>query len=126
MPAEETPGPIEVLIEERDGVLVVALAGELDIACASQVAAALDEAIAESGHEVAVDLSRLEYMDSTGLRTLLEARERAAARGRRLALLGVSARARRVIELTGADALLEIVEDIDELRPGGAEEAAPG
>jgi anti-anti-sigma factor len=67
---------------------------------------------------VVIDLQGLSYMDSTGLRALLDARDRAAARGRRLAFLSGSGPAHRVIALTGADALLESVERPGDLRPG--------
>lgn len=126
MSVDETPEPVELRIEEREGVVVVVLAGELDLACADRVAAAIDRATAQSVDGVVVDLRELAYMDSTGLRTLLDAHGRAAARGRRFAVVPGSGPAQRIIALTGAGALLETVEGPDELRPGDAREPGGG
>lgn len=52
--------------------LRLTLLGELDLSCASELEARLDELQAE-GQSVLVDLSELEFMDSTGLSILVQA-----------------------------------------------------
>ncbi len=54
-----------------------------------------------------IDLAALEFMDSTGLRTLLEARERALSEGHGLALRRGPRQVQRVLELTRTDEVFE-------------------
>jgi anti-sigma B factor antagonist len=51
----------------NDGQIVVALAGELDIATSARVKEALDELAQARSCRLVVDLSRLSFVDSTGL-----------------------------------------------------------
>ena len=55
------------------GVAVVRVAGELDLSCADQVAAALDAAVPLASDRLVVDLAELRFMDSSGLAVLLRA-----------------------------------------------------
>jgi anti-anti-sigma factor len=91
----------------RASTVVIAVPGELDIANAAAVEAALLAADASGADEIVVDLSGLRFMGSVGLRLLLEADERAQARGRRLTLRA-SAPVRRIIDLAGLTATLPV------------------
>jgi anti-anti-sigma factor len=57
---------------DTDGVLRIALIGELDLAVADQLSARLEQ-LSRDGVPARLDLSRLEFMDSSGIRTLLKA-----------------------------------------------------
>jgi anti-anti-sigma factor len=70
-------------IEERDdpdGTLWLCLAGELDLATPPQLEERLELA-AVSGRRVVLDVRSLEFMDSSGLRLLVEAHDRAVRDG---------------------------------------------
>jgi anti-anti-sigma factor len=84
---------------EYDGLAVVALRGELDVAEAASVAAAL-AAIAGSDRTVIVDLAGLEFIDSSGVAALVLVR--AQARGGRgdLLLAAPQEQVTRVLTLT--------------------------
>jgi anti-anti-sigma factor len=66
----------EFRIEEdrRDGTVVLRLHGELDLASADAVSLRLDT-LAASGDAVVLDVDRLSFMDSSGLRVVLQAAE---------------------------------------------------
>ena len=81
------------------------LRGELDLATAERLEAALSDA----GTPVVLDLKRLTFMDSTGVRVLLEAAERAGG-GLRI-IPPANGDARVTIEETGIAALLPLMED---------------
>lgn len=84
---------------------VVRLVGELDLAYAGPVRAAL---VGIAGPEVVVDLSDLTFIDASGLSALVAARGQMATEGHRLLLVGAGSAVRRVFELTGlADLLTE-------------------
>jgi anti-sigma B factor antagonist len=109
--AMQAPSPtLSANLERRPGVAVVDVTGELDldgapILCAAIESAALDE-------HVVVDLSRVGFCDSTGLKALLDAAREIAARGRRLVVVAPEdGPVRRVIAMTGAEEFLFVTAD---------------
>jgi len=87
--------------------VVVAVTGELDIANAAAVAAALRGAEASGATEIVLDLTGLEFIASVGLRILLEADSRARRRGHVLTIRPSPA-VRHLTDLTGLTAALPI------------------
>jgi anti-sigma B factor antagonist len=86
---------------ERDGDrLVIALAGELDMHSAGRVAEELHSAEATDAGRIVLDLSRLEFMDSSGLRVIVDADARSRRNGDRFELIRGPAPVQRVFELT--------------------------
>src|SRR5688572_30037851 len=81
------------------------LRGELDLATTER----LESALADAGTPVVLDLSGLTFMDSTGVRVLLEAAEGAGV-GLRI-IPPVDGDARVTIEETGIAALLPLMDD---------------
>jgi anti-sigma B factor antagonist len=72
--------PLQVERTRVDGLDVLVVEGELDIATAPRMISALNEALAERDDPLVVDLSQVLFMDSTGLALLINARRRASAR----------------------------------------------
>jgi anti-anti-sigma factor len=90
--------------------VVVVLGGEHDMSTADDVERAIRTAEARDPELLAIDLEPCDFMDSTVVRALLYARERALADGRRLVLLvprGASVVA-RMLELSGLAEVLSI------------------
>jgi anti-sigma B factor antagonist len=84
-----------------DDLVCIVVAGELDLASADEVCAALEE----YPGPVVLDLGEVTFLDSSGLRPLLVARRQAAQTSRSLPIAQVSGAARRVIELSGTASL---------------------
>jgi anti-anti-sigma factor len=101
--------------EETDAHVRLALTGELDIASAPQVEEALARVEAGKPGLILVDLRGLEFMDSTGLRTLVGADARAREDGRRLAIVRGPEQVDRIFTVTRLNERLEIVDE-----PGAA------
>jgi anti-sigma B factor antagonist len=98
------PDPFRCEIVPEDGRVVIRLAGELDMSTVPVLEERLREARAAGGRRLVVDLSGLEFIDSTGL-TLLVRRGRGAQQdGYDLALVRGEPRVHRLFELTGLDA----------------------
>jgi anti-anti-sigma factor len=87
---------------ERDGVRLVAVSGELDVATAPLLAARLMEAEAGEASLIVLDLSGVSFMDSTGLHVILSAHARSQQNGGRLRLTKGPEQVQRLLELCGA------------------------
>lgn len=95
------------VVESRNGVAHVALAGELDLATVSEFSRSLEGCHWGAIDAIILDLRNLSFVDSTGLQAVLEARSRAQANQRRLVLIGAQRQARRLCQLTRTEFLLE-------------------
>jgi anti-anti-sigma factor len=103
--------PFEVTVEQRGGAVHVVIGGELDISTAQRLEDDLRRVEADRPELIVLDLKRLSFMDSTGLRLLVTADSRAREEGRRLAIVQGNEMVQRVMRLTRLDERLHIVED---------------
>lgn len=99
--------------EERNGALVVRLAGELDLYNAHVVRNELIGAAERGPERLIVELSGVTFIDSTGLGVLIEAKTRLANR-RAFLLAGPGLETRRALEITGLDRHFGVHESVDE------------
>jgi anti-anti-sigma factor len=97
--------------EERDGLVHVALRGELDLSSAGKLQDELKRVEAEAPPVLVLDLSKLVFLDSTGLRCLVTADERARAQGRRMVIVRGPDPVQRVFSITRLEERLEMVDD---------------
>jgi anti-sigma B factor antagonist len=91
--------------EDPCGVHVLRLHGELDLVSADGVRQAL---LALAGSTVVADLSALEFIDSSGLSTLVRARRSIETGGNRLVIRGARGATRRAFEAAG---LADVLDD---------------
>ena len=91
---------------------VLAPAGELDVATAAAVQKRLLERPPEPGAQLVLDLGEVTFMDSTGIRLILQAREHALRHGGELRLVRGPEPVMRVLELVGLDEQLDIVDSL--------------
>ena len=99
-----------VSVQGRGPSIVLEVDGELDLASAPQLKRALEQAWGNAPEEIVLDLGKLRFMDMSGLRVLLSARQRAERRGTELVLTNVGDSIRRVLTLAGVNGLLPIRE----------------
>lgn len=91
---------------ERPGTVRLSLCGELDLAVAGQLTARLNE-LAHHHQTVILDLAGLQFIDSTGLRTLLTQINHANNNGWQLRIdPHLTPTVRRTIELSGLTHIL--------------------
>ena len=108
---------LEIETEARDGLVHVALRGELDLSTVSKVEDELKLVEAESPGVIVLDLSRLSFLDSTGLRCVVTADQRARDAGRRLVLVRGPDPVQRVFTITRLEERLEMVDDASSISP---------
>jgi anti-sigma B factor antagonist len=101
---------LKVKVEERDDEVTLALEGELDISSTPRLEAELGRVEAAKPHVVILDLRDLAFLDSSGLRAILEADMRARREGRRVALIPGPETVHRVFLIALLDKRLEFIE----------------
>jgi anti-sigma B factor antagonist len=84
----------------------VALVGELDIANEAALDVALAEVVGMQPGRIAIDLAGVSYLDSSGVRCLVNVAKHAAAAGTDVVVCRPVAIVLRVLEICGVDALL--------------------
>lgn len=99
-----------------NGSVVVHLAGELDLYNAEEVRTALAEAIASSPERIVIDMAGVEFVDSTALGVLIEARSKLGRDG--LALAAPQLDTRRTLQVSGLDRHLPVHDTVDEALAG--------
>lgn len=92
------------------GAWLVAIAGELDLASADRVRDAITALVGDGASDVVVDLAECSFIDSSGLRALLEASRSIAdhAGTARLLIAAPDEQPRRLFELTALETVLPI------------------
>lgn len=88
------------LRQEADRV-VVSLTGELDMANAPLLQSAIESEELDAKKTVVLDLQQLTFVDSTGLRIILSARELCWRRGQEFAITPGSQQVQRLLSVTG-------------------------
>jgi anti-sigma B factor antagonist len=91
---------------DDDGIPHVKVAGEVDMAVADQVGAAVREH-RQGAAQLVLDLSNVTFMDSTGIGLLVRLREQGLAEGWLLSTVA-SAAVWRVVELCGLQDMLDV------------------
>jgi anti-anti-sigma factor len=101
----------DIDITNSDGATRLALRGEFDIAYAPQLEREIRRFAEAGGNRLVIDLRGLSFIDSTGLRIVLEARQRAANSGFDLEIVRGPEQVQRVFELTGLEDHLPFVDE---------------
>jgi anti-anti-sigma factor len=104
---------IQVNQQTLEGHPAVALAGELTINTAPEVRDVLMKHVRRDP-ALLVDLSGLEFMDTSGLATLIESHLKMEKSGGRLALFGLQPQIREIFETTHVHRLFHLFEERDE------------
>ncbi len=103
--------PLAVERTSRDGVELVLVEGEVDIASASRLITVLNSSVADAIKSVIVDLSHVGFMDSTGLALLINAHRRLTLRRKGFAVVCPPGPLRRVFEITDMIETLHVCPD---------------
>ena len=112
MPATPASPAFEIRESDLDGVHVIAMRGELDLATAPRLCVRIDAARRDGFRRVLVDLSTAEFCDSAGLRALIGSHHEMAASGGRMAVVVPhDSPVGRLFLLAGAHELMPVHED---------------
>lgn len=115
-----SPAPFDVRKEQLDGgITAITVQGELDMNTAPQLEQQLEEALADSGASVMLDLCQCEFIDSTGIALIVRSWQRldraAGGEGKgRLVLCSHNHQVRRLLKITGVESSISMHERRDE------------
>ena len=89
----------------------IAVEGELDLSSALTFDEEVRRAEERRPRTLVIDLSRLRFLDSTGLRLIMSAQARAKKQGHRLAIVEGTQAVQRIFRLAGVNRRLDIVSE---------------
>jgi anti-sigma B factor antagonist len=111
---------IDLKTEDGGELLIFKLRGSLDLATSPTVRAALLDATEKDGRDLVVDLSQLEFLDSTGLGALIGAHRRAAEKGSMLRLVVREGPIARLLSITGLMRVFAVYHSLEDARQNHA------
>ena len=93
-----------VRVRERGGIVIAVVEGEIDLSNAVSLQTELCSSVSNAARGLVIDLSALEFLDSSGVHMLYDIADRLATRQQRFAVvIGPEAPPRRAIELSGVE-----------------------
>lgn len=99
---------MEVNRQDQDGRCRIRVKGEIDLYSSPDLRAAITAAVPNSQNGVVVDLSEVEYMDSSGVATLVEGLRAAMEKNIGYVLLSPSPSVLKVLQLSRLDTVFTI------------------
>ena len=98
---------------DQPGWAIISPSGEIDLATVGQLEDALTAAMGDGSTDVAVDLTGVTFMDSTGLRALLAANKNLSDSGHRMALIVAGGPVDRLLDISGVGQTLAIFQSME-------------
>ncbi|HET9677518.1 MAG TPA: STAS domain-containing protein [Solirubrobacterales bacterium] len=111
------PAPFEVKAGEvESGVRTISVRGELDLSTAPELEGPLQQALDSGEGSVLIDLSKCEFIDSTGIALIVRAWQQldSGENGRSLVICSQNDQVRRVLEITGLELSIPVHTTRDE------------
>ncbi len=104
---------LSVRTQSRDGRGVVTVVGEVDVYTAPRLRERMFDLISEGEHDLIIDLTGVEFLDSTGLGVLIHGRNRLSEHHGSLALVCAQERILKVFRITGLIGLFPFYTDLE-------------
>lgn len=118
---------LKVSSQSLSGQVIVTASGEIDLYTAPRLQGELAAVLAGgSPVQVLVDMSGVEFCDSTGMNVLLAAMKRAHEHGGKLSLAGPQPAVRKILQVTGLDSVFTVVDEGSDPAGGGQGATRPG
>jgi anti-sigma B factor antagonist len=105
---------MEIQSERHQQTLVISLAGSLDALTAIQAQDAIGTQLNGGEQQVVLDLGRVDFMSSSGIRILLELLKRSRGTGGDLRLAATQPGVQRTLEISGLARLLKMYPSVEE------------
>jgi len=101
---------MQVNMEEVGGVSVIRVKGDIDINTSPDIKKSFDRLITDKKDKVVIDFAAVDYVDSSGLATLVEILKKLRAYGGKLKLASLSEKVHGLFEITKLNKLFDIAD----------------
>jgi anti-sigma B factor antagonist len=108
-------GNLSIDVSREGERVVLSLNGELDLASVPLLESEVENATLDSPATIVLDLRKLEFIDSTGLRVILSLDKRSTERGVTFAIVRGSQQVQRLMSMTRVDEHLRIIATPEEI-----------
>lgn len=102
---------LKVTTRSQGDHTVVSVLGEIDLYTAPRLQSELMNALGSSPARLIVDMSGVDFCDSTGINVLLAAHRQAREHGGELQLAGPGSATRKVLQVTGLESVFTVLDD---------------
>ena len=102
----------------KNNTIVLEVKGEVDAHTAKELNKTLTDSIAQGYYRIVIDVSRLTFISSAGLRAIMFAHREVAQLGGEVRLVGPSIQTRRTFEIAGAFELMNVSDNLQEALGG--------
>ena len=92
---------LQIEVRREEDVAVIILRGEVDAYTCARLREAMIEAIEDGGANLVVDMKNVDYIDSSGLGTLVGGLKRVSERQGAIAVVCTNPQIRKVFDITG-------------------------
>jgi len=103
---------MQVTHQQNGAAIVISIVGNLDALTAPQLTDYINGRIGEGSVKLIVDLARLDYTSSAGLRVLLSAVKETRSRNGDVRLAAIQPNVMKVLEMSGFTSILKIFADV--------------
>lgn len=104
--------------ESKNGTMVCRIDGDIDISSSPDLKKVFDKLISQKTPKIVIELSRVTYVDSSGLATLVGILKNMRTYGGKMRLAGMSPKIKSLFEITKLDKLFEIMASEEEAITG--------
>ena len=106
---------MKIKFRDERNYTVVNLEGELDVESSSDFKRRIEIKISNGHSNMIIDLSRVVYIDSSGLGALIALQRKARLKGGSLVIVGATDQIRRTMKITHLDRLFEFYDTLEEV-----------
>ena len=105
---------MDILEERKDGLLVLCLDGRLDTVSSKTFEEKVLALVDGGERRIVIDLSRMDYVSSSGLRVFLVASKRLTSAGGKVVFCSIQEPVKQVFDIVGFYSILSILNSKDE------------
>ncbi len=105
---------MNITVTQQDDLMIVAVQGRLDSEGSTELENWSEKTFDPPGCDVIMDFSRLDYISSAGLRTILNLSKLMKKYSRKFSICGAQAHVKEVLEISGFDTFIPLYKSVDD------------
>jgi anti-anti-sigma factor len=111
-------GSLEIELEGFGDIILMVLSGKIDSYTSEEITKLVTEHVNKQKLNIVIDLNSVDYLDSSGLSSLISAKIKLSKKGGNLRLVGLKGKAREVFDLANLTQMFDRFETREEALEG--------